>query len=98
MFFTLRKPRNGIGPHVNQMRKVSTRVGEIRTERTAKGQSDARLLELCIRGRGQRHDVENVEEKGKEDPEATKNHPRKVKGHRSNAAVLTKADCTRIKR
>ena len=32
--------------------------------------------------------MENVEEKGKEDPEATKNHPRKVKGHRSNAAVL----------
>ena len=33
-------------------------------------------------------------DKSREDPEATKNHPRKSKGHRSCAAVLH-ADCTR---
>ena len=36
-------------------------------------------------------------DKGKEDPEAAKNHPRKNKGRRSNAAVLY-ADCTRRRR
>ena len=36
-------------------------------------------------------------DKGREDPEATKNHPRKSKGHRSCAAVLH-ADCTRSTR